>query len=75
MGFEKVKTHLNSGNVLFETNIEDPTSSIEEMIQTKFGLDIPVFVTNIETVEEALEHAPNWWGNEDKNIYDNLIHL
>lgn len=53
--------------------MDNPTSAIEEMIQTKFGLKIPVFVTDIRIVQEALSHAPSWWGNEDKNIYDNLI--
>ena len=78
LGFGAVKTYLNSGNVIFssdEDNIEGLTSRIEAMIKDQFGLDIPVFVTSKEDLEDTLQHAPDWWGNENKEIYDNLIFI
>lgn len=73
-----VKTYLNSGNVIFSSDEADTiktTSRIEEMIKNQFGLDIPVFVISKEEIEDILYHAPDWWGDENKEIYDNLIFI
>ena len=78
LGFEAVKTYLNSGNVIFsseEENIEKFTKQIEAAIKNHFGLDIPVFVISKEKLEDILHSAPDWWGNDDKEIYDNLIFM
>ena len=45
----------------------------DDMIQKRFGLDIPVFVILQEKLEDILSKAPDWWGTPDKDIYDNLI--
>ncbi len=82
-GFEKlelreVKTYLNSGNVIFssdEDGIGRLTNQIETMIKNQFGLDIPVLVISKEELEDILHNAPDWWGNENKEIYDNLIFI
>lgn len=78
LAFEEVKTYLNSGNVIFssnEDNIEKFTNQIEIMIKKQFALDIPVFVVSKEELEDILCNAPDWWGNENKEIYDNLIFM
>ena len=82
-GFEtldcaEVKTYLNSDNVIFSSDEADTimlTSRIEEMIKSEFSLDIPVFVISMEDLEDVLRHAPDWWGDESKEIYDNLIFI
>ena len=78
LDYTGVKTYLNSGNVIFssdEANIIKTASRIEEMIQNQFRLDIPVFVISKEELEDILHHGPDWWGNESKEIYDNLIFI
>ena len=45
------------------------------MIKNQFSLDIPVFVISKEELEDILYHAPDWWGDESKEIYDNLIFI
>ena len=78
LGFGAVKTYLNSGNVIFsssEENIGCLTDRIETTIKKWFGLDIPVFVISKEVLEDILQHAPDWWGDENKEIYDNLIFI
>lgn len=77
LGFIEVKTYLNSGNVIFSSEKEDAgfSGQIEIMIKSEFDLDIPVFVISKEQLEDILNNAPNWWGNEDKEIYDNLIFI
>lgn len=76
--FEDVKTYLNSGNVLFsseEENIEKITKQIEEMLKKNYDFEIPVFVLEQEKLKDILEHAPLWWGSNEKMIYDNLIFI
>ena len=78
LSFENVRTYLNSGNVLFATeeqNTSEIRNRIELMIKEKFSLDIPVFVIEISKLEDILKHAPQWWGTDNKEIYDNLIFI
>lgn len=78
MGFLKVKTYLNSGNVTFESTCESPqvlSHQIQTMIQDEFGLSIPVYVTSKEELTAKLAQAPAWWGTDNPAIYDNLIFM
>ncbi|RVU55453.1 DUF1697 domain-containing protein [Anaerosphaera multitolerans] len=78
LGFKEVKTYLNSGNVAFSSNendVEKSTRLIETMIKSQFGFDIPVFIISKEKLEDILLNAPDWWGNDNKEIYDNLIFI
>ena len=78
LNYTEVRTCLKSGNVIFsseETDTAELTGRIEEMIKARFGFDIPVFVIAKESLEDILHHAPGWWGDENKDIYDNLIFL
>ncbi len=78
LGYEEVKTYLNSGNVIFssdENDIGSITKQIVMTIKSQFDLDIPVFIIAKEELEDILHNAPDWWGNDDKEIYDNLIFI
>jgi len=78
LGFAEVSTYLNSGNVIFSSAIDDKnvlSNKIELMIKDRFDLDIPVFIVLQEKLEELLNNAPNWWGDDNKEIYDNLIFI
>ena len=78
LGFTEVKTYLNSGNVIFSSDEDSPvglTNRIEAMIKEQFGLDVPVYVISKEGLEDILQNAPDWWGNDNKEIYDNLIFI
>ena len=77
LGFAEVATYLNSGNVMFscEEGKDALAGKIAAMIQDRFGLAIPVCIILQEELKERLEHAPDWWGEDIKEIYDNLIFL
>ncbi|MDO5388361.1 MAG: DUF1697 domain-containing protein [Clostridia bacterium] len=78
LDFREVNTYLNSGNVIFccdKDDTEQITKQIEIMIKNKFYLDITVVVILREELKEILRNAPQWWGNENKEIYDNIIFL
>ena len=76
LGFSDVVTYLNSGNVLFSDQDREEgtiTNLIETMIHEKFGFLIPVHVVRVDSLRDILEHAPGWWGTEEKEKYHNLI--
>lgn len=78
LGYQEVKTYLNSGNVSFSSDENDSnrvTEQIVMLIKNQFRLDIPVFVIGKDDLVDILCNAPDWWGNEDQEIYDNLIFI
>lgn len=78
LGYTAVSTYLNSGNVIFDSGIdnkEELSNAIRFMINKQFELEIPVFVILQEELEEILKNAPEWWGDSSKEIYDNLIFM
>lgn len=74
-GYKEVVTYLNSGNILFQTEEDDPSDTIADLIQARFDLDIPVHVISVSRLQDILEHAPHWWGMDDRCLYDNLIFI
>ncbi len=76
LGCIDVFTYQGSGNVIFRlTNEVELFLQIKNkvMIQERFELDIPAFVISQEELKDLLSEAPVWWGNDNKEIYDNLI--
>lgn len=76
--YNNVFTYLNTGNVIFESDIDSKEiimENIYEIIKNKFDLDIPVFVIKEEELEDVLNNYPTWWGTNNKDIYDNLIFI
>lgn len=76
LGYENVKTFINSGNIAFSCNTKSESmieKAINESIFNKFGLNISVFVIKQEYLCSLLNSAPSWWGNDDKAIYNNLV--
>ena len=78
LGYKNVLTYLNSGNIILdseELNNEKIVNDINLMIKDRFNLDIPVFVIGLNELGSILDNSPNWWGSDNKEIYDNLIFM
>ena len=76
--YQNVITYLNSGNVIFESSIDNKETimkDINKIIYGKFNLEIPIFIITTSELENILKHCPNWWGTDNKEIYDNLIFI
>ena len=60
IGLEEVKTYLNSGNIIFISNLEKNILSkeIKNVIQKTFLIDIPVFIMNYDALKDLLDHCP-----------------
>lgn len=61
LGFENVKTYINSGNVIFETAEADDkklAAKIEKAIEKEFSLNIRVMVRTIDEIEDIIKNNP-----------------
>ncbi|KOH46565.1 DUF1697 domain-containing protein [Sunxiuqinia dokdonensis] len=61
MGFKKVKTLLNSGNVIFEgafSPITDPEELVSTGLEKAFGFPIPVLIRTAEEIRELIRSQP-----------------
>ncbi len=61
LGFENVKTYINSGNVIFETSETDDNklaAEIEKAIEAEFSLTIKVMVRTMAEIEDIIKNNP-----------------
>jgi len=68
LGFTNVQTYINSGNVIFETELIDKAKLVagcEHAIEKQFGFAVICSVIFASELHDALKHAPSWWGNDD----------
>ena len=73
-GFLNVVTYINSGNILFDSDLDESSvkAVCEELITTNFDLDIPIGIITNEEIAEAITNAPEWW-NRDPDAKHNAI--
>jgi uncharacterized protein (DUF1697 family) len=59
LDFKKVKTFIQSGNVVFESkNSASIIKKIEEKIKQKYQFDVPVIIRTIDEMEATIIHNP-----------------
>lgn len=61
LGFENVKTYINSGNIIFETKKTEGNKlaqKIEKAIEKEFSLSLKVMVRTMAEIEEIVENNP-----------------
>lgn len=78
LGMESVHTYINSGNVIFESKLDNDQSLstlIEEAIYRKFGLPIKVLVVRGETVEGVVRAVPEDWTNDSQSTKCDVLFL
>ena len=73
LGYENVKTYINSGNVIFEpveTDDNKLAAEIERAIKTEFSLNIKVMVRTMAKIVDIIENNPFAEQFEnDKNLH------
>ncbi len=77
LGFENVRTYIQSGNTLFESTDQDSEvleTHIQEAIAVQFSIDLTVVVVKKQTLQKIINNAPSWWGKDDQWKH-NLIFL
>jgi uncharacterized protein (DUF1697 family) len=62
IGFDNVKTYLQSGNIIFQNPTIDNSTNlsirIHESIQHKFGFNVPVIVRSSKEMERIIANNP-----------------
>ncbi|MDB5171104.1 MAG: hypothetical protein JWO35_798 [Candidatus Saccharibacteria bacterium] len=64
LGYESVKTYINSGNVIFKSSEVDPRkleSAIENSLVKTFGHSIKVVVRSLPEIAEMMTKIPKGW--------------
>ena len=61
LGFTNVISYIQSGNVVFDSNISDVNqiiTSIEKAITTRYGFDVPVIIRTHAEIKKVFENSP-----------------
>lgn len=76
LSFENVVTYINSGNVIFdapEQEISKLVVKCEQVIEKDFGFHIVCSVISANDLQDAVAHAPNWWGLDDGDKHNAIF--
>ena len=66
LGFTKISTYINSGNVLFESNKKQMIvqKDVKTNLKKEFGYEIPTLVKTKKELITIAEAIPNEWQND-----------
>ena len=76
LGFTKVQTYINSGNILFQSDETDTDKLADLCHRTIFdelALDIGLMVLEAAILRDAIEHAPDWWAKDPDSTHNALF--
>lgn len=76
-GYGGVRTYLNSGNVLFESDVEPSglEDEIEAMLERRLGVDLVVVVRSRRQMQDIVHQAPTRFGDEPDLYHSDVIFL
>jgi uncharacterized protein (DUF1697 family) len=67
-GVTEVRTYINSGNVIFSTNIEDRgslTATLLEATRAHTGVETDIQLRDVDELAAIVEVIPDHWNNDD----------
>ncbi|GLB27840.1 hypothetical protein LXJ15735_40810 [Lacrimispora xylanolytica] len=76
MGYQNVVTYINSGNIVFSSNIdmeEAIKKNCELAIKNYFNLAITVTIISEKDLSDALSHAPTWWDQDAQSKHNAIF--
>ena len=67
-GFERVRTYINSGNLLFEAedgaSCEDVAQTLEDLLELRYEFPIRLALLTAQDYLAELDDLPDWWRGE-----------
>lgn len=75
LGFKNVKTYINSGNVIFDAEMEPSSEQIQQTIEETFGFDVPTLVLPGDDVVRIAKAIPADWTNDYDMIKSDVLYL
>lgn len=76
LGYFNVRTYINSGNIIFQTNETSHSKmieTIEKKITTTFGFQIRVVIRDIKNIQLLCKKIPRDWTNNSETKTDVLF--
>ena len=72
LGYTNVVTYLNSGNVIFESDIKQETlqKEIPKKLEKEFGFEIQTLVKNEKEIKSIAKAIPKEWKNDAEQKTD-----
>jgi uncharacterized protein (DUF1697 family) len=76
-GFESVRTHIQSGNVIFESGSSRTTleQRLEGMLEQRFGVPLVVVVRSKQQLRTVVYKAPKGFGKHPDTFHSDVIFL
>ena len=76
-GYEDVRTHLQSGNVLFASAAAKRSleGDLERVVESRFGFPVVVVVRSHQELRDVVEQAPARFGAEPGTYHSDAIFL
>ncbi len=76
-GYDAVRTYIQSGNVLFESNAKQSSleSHLEDLVEARFGVPIVVVVRSHAEMRQTLEEAPRGFGHTPEMYHSDALFL
>ncbi len=65
MGCSKIRTIGASGNIIYESTLEQDDKAIANQLETVFGFPVPYRSIDAKRYREILAAAPAWWGSRE----------
>jgi uncharacterized protein (DUF1697 family) len=78
LGFENVRTYIQSGNVIFSADESDKarlTSWLEDALSNTFHYESTVVVRSDHEIKEIVAHAPQGFGSEPATYRYDVVFL
>lgn len=76
LGFKDVATYIQSGNVVFETDVKATelqlAEQIERAIEKHFGFDVPIIIRSVTDWQQAIDNNPFV---KEKGIDTDKLHI
>ena len=76
-GLSDVRTYIQSGNVVFRSEIKDTAALavlLKKTILDSFSLSVDVVAFKEQAWQQIIKNAPSWWG-KDKSWKHNILIL
>lgn len=64
LGFERVSTYINSGNVIFSSKSAPMATDLEKVLKKTFGFAIAVVVRDAASMTKVAKAIPKGWDND-----------
>ena len=76
-GYEEVRTYIQSGNVLFESDAAPDSleDALEAMLERRFGFPLVVVLRSHVQLRSVVEEAPDGFGRDPDTYHSDVIFL